>query len=141
MLSVLEDIVRPRDCHSNVRQIIAHTKGHYFDHLLQAWERQNSSPCAVMNKVCQRTMYFSKTLAQEHHIFLCTSEYFELTRNSVIFFKCFLDTASVLTWNLTISTLKIERLHTNNASYTAEMFLKQRNLCCLKSIPNKDCND
>ena len=40
-------------------------------------------------------MYFSKTLAQKQHIFLATSEYFQLTRNSVNFFKIFFDTASL----------------------------------------------
>ena len=92
-------------------------------------------------------MYFSKTLTQEQHIILGISEYFQLTRNSVKFLKCFFDMASAVTSNLTISILEIERLHTNNASYTAEMFLKQRNLCCLKPIPTmlinffKDYND
>ena len=43
----------------------------------------------IWKKVFQRTMYFSKTLAQEPHIFLGTSEYIQLTRNSVKSLKCF----------------------------------------------------
>ena len=89
LLSLLEDIVNLRDCYSNTLANYIPHKRPFFYHLVQAWERQNNSSCADINKVCHRTMCFSKTLTQEKHVFLGTSEYFQLTRNSVKYLKCF----------------------------------------------------
>ena len=64
-------------------KIVSHTEEHYFDHVVLTLESQNNSSRAEIYPFSYRTTYFSKTLAQEQHTILGTSQYLSFNRNSV----------------------------------------------------------
>ena len=74
----IKNIVNPRGW-----QIVSYTEGHCFDHVVLTLESQNNISCAEMYSVSHRTTYFSKTLTQEQHTILGTSEYYSFNTNSV----------------------------------------------------------
>ena len=86
-------------------KIVSQTEGHYFDHVVLTLESQSNSSCAEIYWVSYRATYFSKTLAQEQHTILGTSEYYSFNKNSVksLHFwygqSCHLQSHRINSWN------------------------------------------